>query len=216
MADTVQDVLERTKVREAVAVFQSADSLESAANELLMAGFDRADLDVMTTVDVAKEKLAGHYKQADDAAKGPRVPHQAFVAREDKALLSAGVFGVLTYVGATTAALGVVASGGALALAAAAALAGGAAAGGFGALIARLIGRGPAQELQEQMAQGGLVLMVRVRTTEREKRAEEILRKHGGAHVHVQEVELQKRLADIPLSSIRPDPWLGDERLGEI
>ena len=215
MAEAGEDVLERTKVREALAVFQSAERLEAAASELLTAGFDRADLDLMTTVETAKEKLAGQYEPTEDLGKTPNAPHRAFIGKEDKTLLLAGVFGVLTYIGATAAALGVVASGGAVALAAAAALAGGAAAGGLGALITKLIGREPAQALQEQMAQGGLVLSVRVRTPEHEKRAEDILRKHGGTQVRVQEVEIQKRLADIPLSSVRPDPWLGGERLGE-
>jgi hypothetical protein len=71
----------------------------------------------------------------------PKVPRRAFVAREDTRLVTANIAGILTYIGATAAALGVVASGGTLLLAVAAAAAGGATAGGIGALIARAIGR---------------------------------------------------------------------------
>jgi hypothetical protein len=38
--------------------------------------------------------------------------------------------------------------------------------------------------------------------------------RHGGEAVHVHEIELAKRPEDLPLHSLRPDPWLGDERLG--
>jgi hypothetical protein len=41
-----------------------------------------------------------------------------------------------------------------------------------------------------------------------------LLREHGGNAIHVHEVDLVMHTRDIPLSSLRPDPWLGDERLG--
>jgi hypothetical protein len=38
--------------------------------------------------------------------------------------------------------------------------------------------------------------------------------RHGGEAVHVHEIELAKRTEGLPLASLRPDPWLGDEPLG--
>jgi hypothetical protein len=35
----------------------------------------------------------------------------------------------------------------------------------------------------------------------------------GARNIRVHEVELKKSLRDIPLAEIRPDPWLGDEKL---
>jgi hypothetical protein len=61
----------------------------------------------------------------------------------------------------------------------------------------------------------GLLIWVRVRSPEKEAQAREILVRHGGQAVHVHEIELAKRLEDLPLHSLRPDPWLGDERLGQ-
>ncbi|MEA2995828.1 MAG: hypothetical protein QOG74_1377, partial [Alphaproteobacteria bacterium] len=61
----------------------------------------------------------------------------------------------------------------------------------------------------------GLILWVRVRDREREDEAQEILLRHGAQAVRVHEVEIAKRVEDIPLSSLRPDPWL-DERLGDV
>ena len=62
---------------------------------------------------------------------------------------------------------------------------------------------------------GGIVIWVRVRSPEKEAEAQEILLRHGAQAVHIHEIELAKMPEDIPLASLRPDPWLGDERLGQ-
>jgi hypothetical protein len=61
----------------------------------------------------------------------------------------------------------------------------------------------------------GLVIWVRVRSAEKEAEAQEILLRHGAEAVHVHEIELAKTPEDLPLHSLRADPWLGDERLGQ-
>jgi hypothetical protein len=60
----------------------------------------------------------------------------------------------------------------------------------------------------------GIVLWVRVRTPEQEAKAQEILQRNGGRAVRIHEIEIEKRAEDLPLSSLRPDPWLGSEPLG--
>ena len=210
-----ETVIDRVKVREVAGVFRSRDALEAAIGALLRAGFNGADVSVMAGLDAVRERLGSIYLAAQELADIPSVPRRAYIARDDVTTTTALAAGVLTYVGATAAVLGVVASGGTLALALAAAAAGGAAAGGTGALIARLLGRQQAKELESQMATGGLVLWVRVRSPGREELAQQILRGHGAEAVRVHEIEIEKRLEDVPLSSLRPDPWLGDERLGQ-
>ena len=64
------------------------------------------------------------------------------------------------------------------------------------------------------MAAHGIVLWVRVRTPDQEDRAQQILRQNGGQAIRIHEIEVEKHPEDIPLSSLRPDPWLGNERLG--
>jgi hypothetical protein len=204
----------RIKVREVAAVFRSRQALDEAVDALLLAGFDRADIDLMASVEAVRQKLGGIYAPAEELADVPDVPRRAFTTREDVVIPLANVAGILTYIGATAAALGVVASGGALALAAVAAAAGGVAGGGLGALIARSLGRQEAQALEEAIGKGGLVLWVRVRSPEREAKAQEILREHGGEAVRVHEIEIDKRFEDMPLSSLVVDPWLGSEPLG--
>jgi hypothetical protein len=217
MSTTSDAVLDRVKVREVAGIFPSRESLEAGVDALLLAGFDRADIDLMASVDTVREKLGGVYVAIKELPDVPHVPRRAFVAREDVAVPLAGAAGILTFIGATAAALGVVASGGALALAATAAAAGGTAAGGIGALLAsRFLGRQEAKELETQLAAGGLVLWVRVRSPEKENKAQQILKKHGAEAVRVHEIEIAKRLEDVPLSSLRPDPWLGNETLGQL
>jgi hypothetical protein len=206
---------DRIKVREVTGVLPTREALDIAVDGLLLAGFDRADIDLMASVDAVVEKLGGLYAPTPELADLPEVPRQAFKAHEDVTIPMAGAAGILVYLGATAAALGVVASGGALALVVAAAAAGGTAAGGIGVLIARSLGRKHARELEEQMALGGLVLWVRVRSPEREEKAQQILQTHGAQAVRVHEIEIDKRFEDVPLSSLVLDPWLGSEPLGE-
>jgi len=211
MSEPSDTAIERIKVREVAGVFRSREALEAAIDALLLAGFDRADIDLMAGADAVKEKLGSIYVPVEELPDVPGVPRRAFLAREDITIPLAGAAGILIYLGATAAVLGVVASGGALALAAAAT----AAAGGLGVLIARLLGQEQAKELEGLMATGGLVLWVRIRSPDREKKAQQILREKGAEAVRVHEIELEKRLEDLPLSSVRPDPWLGSEPLGQ-
>jgi hypothetical protein len=206
--------LERIKVREAAGVFHTRDSLEAAIDALLRSGFDRADIDIMAGVDAVQQKLGAVYAAAEKSPDLPSAPRHAYIARKETTTPLALTAGILTYIGATAAAAGVVASGGSLAVALVAAAAGGAAGAGLGVRIAHKLGLGAAQELEERMERGGLVLWVRVRSPQHETKAQEILRQHGGEAVRVHEIEIEKRLEDIPLSSLRPDPWLGSEPLG--
>jgi hypothetical protein len=215
MAEPVAATEERIKVREVTGVAHSRDALETAVGALLESGFDRADVDIMAGTDAIAEKLGGIYAPIEELADVPQAPRRFFRAREDVTVPLAGAAGILTYIGATAAALGVVASGGALAAAVAAAAAGGAAAGGIGALVARSLGQEEARELEHQIALGGVVLWVRVRSPEEEQKAQQILSEHGAEAVRVHEIEVDKRFEGSPLDGVVLDPWLGDEPLGE-
>ena len=209
-------VVARAKVREAAGVFRAREQLDDAITALLLAGFDRADIDLMASADAVRRKLGGAYVAAEELADVPGVPRKAFVAREDVTTVVAGIAGILTYIGATASAIAVVASGGALASVAAAAMIGGGLTGGTGAfLIHQILGQERGDELETLMEAGGLVLWVRVRNPIQEKTAIELLRRHGGAAVRVHEIELENCLDNIPLSSIKPDPLLG-EPLGKL
>jgi hypothetical protein len=199
-------VLETVKVHEVAGVFRSREDLDGAVDDLLLAGFDRADIDLMASRDAVREKLGKIYIATEELPDIRSVPRQAYVARHEATGALVLVAGVLTTVGVTAAALSIVASGGALALALAAS-----AIGSTGVLIARHLGRERAKELETQMTAGGLVLWVRTRSAERDAKAQQILRNHGAEAVRVHEIEIEKRLEDVPLGSL----LLGDERLGQ-
>jgi hypothetical protein len=61
----------------------------------------------------------------------------------------------------------------------------------------------------------GLIIWVRVRSAEKEAEVQEILLRHGASAVQVHEIELAERPEDLPLHSLRADPWLGDKPLGQ-
>jgi hypothetical protein len=88
---------------------------------------------------------------------------------------------------------------------------------GFIALLttARVFRTEQAKGLAALMSRHGLVLWVRPRSPEQEAMAQEFLLKHGARAVRVHEIEIEKRPEDLPLGSLRPDPWLGSERLGQ-
>jgi hypothetical protein len=158
-------------VREVVGVFNSPENLEEAIDELLSAGFDRAELSLLASEHAVEEKLRHQYEKAGTLADDPTVPRAAYVSTEAIGGAAGGLIGGLMYVGAIVAASAVVASGGTLAA----------------AIVAAGLTGGDhhAHYLQEQMNHGGLLLWVHARDVALEKRAIEILKKHSGADVHV-------------------------------
>ena len=66
-------------VREAVGVFQDAASLQCAADELLLNGFDRSFLSLMATGAAVERELGPRYCRVEEMADDPSAPHVAFV-----------------------------------------------------------------------------------------------------------------------------------------
>jgi hypothetical protein len=87
---------------------------------------------------------------------------------------------------------------------------------GLGLIVAKyFLGEQKIKGLEPLMAARGLIMWVRVRSDEQEDQARELLISHGAHAVRVHEIEIAKTPDDLPLGSIRPDPWLGSERLGQ-
>ena len=171
-------------VREVVAVFHSAEDLESAIDHLLSSGFHRSELSLLASEHAVENKLGHHYRRATDAADDPSLPRAAFVSTAAIGDAEGGLIGGLAYVGATVAIGLVVVSGGALAATIAAAALAGGAGGLVGSILARWVGHHHANYLQEQIEKGGLLLWVRTSNPADESRAMEILRDHNGDGVH--------------------------------
>ncbi len=175
-------------VREAVGVFSSEETMQAAIDELLVSGFDRAELSLLASEAAVTEKLGRRYRKVSELEDDPDVPSAAYVSPEAIGDAEGAVIGALIYVGAGVLMGPVAAAGGGIVAIAAAAVAGGAAGGGIGALLARMIGKSHADHIQRQLDNGGLILWVRVWDAAREAKALDILKRHSGQDVHVHEI----------------------------
>jgi hypothetical protein len=171
-------------VCEVVGVFHKAEDLESAIDELLISGFDRAELSLLASEAAVAEKLGGYYRPASELADDPAAPRAAFVSSAAIGDAEGALIGGLAYVGATVAIGAVVMSGGALAAAVTAAVLAGGTGGLIGTALAQWVGHHHAAYLQNQVENGGLLLWVRAWSESDEARALEIIAKHAADKVH--------------------------------
>ncbi|NQV79018.1 MAG: hypothetical protein HQ495_00610 [Alphaproteobacteria bacterium] len=179
---------EKQTIREAVAVFDKADALEAAIEDLENAGFDRADISLLASAAAVTEKLGHLYIQAEQLEDDPAVPRVAFVSSESIHEAEGAVVGGLFFVGAVAAAGAVVSSGGTLVAVLGAAAAAGGSGVAIGSVLANAVKRHHAEHLQSQIDHGGLLLWVHLRDAEREQRALGILRQTSAHDVHVHDI----------------------------
>ena len=214
-ANTSDTVLGRARVREVTGVFHSRAALDVAAGELLLMGFDRADVDVVASLDEVRKRLGAPYVAPEELADVPQTPRRPFIAGEDVTAFKVVIASTLGAIAAGATVLLMSLSGGSSGEAGVAAAVVGIVAAGAGFLLAvRIFKRDEAQGLDNLMATRGLILWVRVRSPEQEALAQEILRAHRAQAVRVHDIEIEKRAEDLPLGTVRPDPWLGSEPLG--
>ncbi len=175
-------------VREVVGVFHDEKTLQSAVDELLISGFDRAQMSLLAGHRAVEEKLGHMYERVAEVEDDPEAPHIAYIGSDSRVEAEAGLIGGLAYVGAVATVGAIVASGGTVA----AALLGAAAAGGAGGLIgaglASFIDQHHADYLEEQLSRGGLLLWVNTPDEDHERRASDILRRHSADDIHVHEL----------------------------
>lgn len=175
-------------IREAVGIFVDARTLRRAIDELTAAGFENAELGLVAGDFSVKQKLGHLFSETNKNADDPDAPRTAFVASESVGDTPRALLGGALTVGAVIAGGAVVASAGVLGGAIALAAAGGAAVGGMGAILAGLIGQSDAEFLEEQVGEGHLLLFVRTRDADRERRAKTILEKHAAHDVRIYSV----------------------------
>jgi hypothetical protein len=186
-SETADQVAEDdTFVREAVAVFHSADDLQNAIDELLRSGFHRSALSLLATEAEVVAKLGHVYRKTTDLADNPAVPRTAYVSPEAVGDGQGAIIATLMYVAAGVLMGPVAAARGSFAALAAAAAIGGGAAGLLGTWLAKLIGDRHAMRIQGHLDRGGLLLWVRTWNRDQESLAVEILQQHSGRDVHIQ------------------------------
>ncbi len=199
---------ETTTIREAVGVFHEWNALQAAVDELESSGFDRAELSLLAGEQAVQDKLGHVYEKVADLEDDPDTPRAAYMARDSLTEAKTGVVGGLAYVGAVAAVGAIVASGGTLAWTIGGAALAGGGGGLIGAVAARWIGHDQAKDLQAKLDKGGLLLWVRLRDPEHEKRAVDVLTKHSADDVHVHDLPTTRDPETDPLAGIQPDPFL--------
>ena len=170
-------------VREAVGVFAEADKVHEAIDDLLASGFRHEELGLLAGEYTVRQSLGDFYTQTNQFADSVDAPTTAFVAKE-KAGVHA-LLGSLFFAGSTAGAGAAVASAAILGGGLVAAVAGAVAIGAVGAVLARVIHESDAEELEEQVEEGHLLLFVRVRDAAAEKRGIEVLQQHTSIEVKV-------------------------------
>jgi hypothetical protein len=175
---------ERESICEVVGVFHEADELESAIDELLSTGFDRAQISLLASERAIEDKLKSRRQPVTRLADDPIAPRTPYVSTAAIGDAKGALIGGLTYVGATSAIGAVVMAGGALATILIAAVVAGGAGTLLGSILARLVGQHHADNLNEHIESGGLLLWVQAWEPEDEPLAISILRKYGGIDIH--------------------------------
>jgi hypothetical protein len=196
-------------VREAVGVFQSEVALQSAADELLIAGFDRADLSLLADARTVEQTLGHAYKRIAEIEDDPTVPKRAYAGSDSRTEAEGAIVSGLMYVGAVGAVGAVVASGGTVAAALIGAAVIGGAGGLIGTILARFIEHRHAHGLQSHLDRGGLLLWVRTSDVAHESRACEILMRAGAQDVHLHCLNSPATEQEVSAFPDSGTPWAG-------
>jgi hypothetical protein len=176
------------RVLEAVGVFANPDALEAAVDELENAGFDRASISVLGSDDEIKKRIGRFYHSVAEIEDDMRAPRASLVSLRTRFKEEATAIAFPLYVGGLAGVAAVVASGGALALAIAAAIIGSATGASLGGLLASAIAEHHAKQIEELIAQGGLVLWVKIADDDATRRALAVLENAGARNVHIHEI----------------------------
>jgi hypothetical protein len=209
-------VLERARVREVTGVFHSHPALEDAVEALLLSGFDRADIDRVADPETVRRRVGDSYVAAEELADVARTARRPMFTHDDissAVAVGGSLFGCAIALAAAFVVL--VSGGGPLTTGIVAVIAGVLAGGAAAVTIMHFLRRERQRGLESLMTARGLIVWVRVHSPEREAIAQQILQEHGARAVRVHEIEIEKHPEEIPLSSLRPDPWLGPERLAQ-
>jgi outer membrane lipoprotein SlyB len=176
---------EDAKVREAVAVMENVDSLETAVEELREAGFAADAISLLAGHATVERKLGRMYERVEDLEDDPAAPRTAFVSSRTVERREGMIMGSMTTLPTLIAAGTVVASAGAVA----AAIAGTAVTGALiGKVLASWMDKRHATWLEEQLERGGILLWVRTADEAEARLALEILGRYAAHDIHIHEI----------------------------
>lgn len=178
----------RGNVREAVAVFDSRDSLQQAIDDLSLAGFQRHELSLLANDQTIRDRLGHVPARVEDMAHNPDAPRQSFISPEDAGSAQGVAVGFPAYVGAILATGAVLATGGTALAAAAMAAAAGVGSGAAGSFLSQWLSDKRNEPMLQHLDKGGILLWVNVGDAARERIAVEILNRHAVREAEVHDI----------------------------
>jgi len=168
-------------IREVVAVFDDAETLESAVFDLETHGFDRAAFSLLANEDAVERKLGRRYRRIEEMEDEPEAPRETFFSRVSRLEAEFGLAPALAFIAALAVGIGATSITVPILVAAGSG-------GAIGAALGRMVHRHHAERLQEQLERGGLLLWVNVRNPEEERKAITVLKAHAARDVHAHEL----------------------------
>lgn len=175
---------------EIVGVFDSDAKMQKAIDQLLISGFNHADVTLLASEETIEKTpdLAWHTSQhlEDD----PETPRAAYVSPESFGDAQGALIATLIYIGAVGTAGLIIGGSGPLGGAIVTIAVAGGLGGAVGTLLARILKKHHAHDLADHLARGGLLLWVRTPSAFKQARATEILRQYGATDVHAHDLPL--------------------------
>lgn len=168
-------------VREVVAVFDDEKALDKAVHALKERGFDSDAFSLLASEDAVEKSLGHRYRTVKAVEDLPSVPRDTFfsrIARLEEDYLPVPVLasiGALAFAFVSPIPTVVIAAGAGAAL---------------GAVLGRVAHEPFVAKIQEQLARGGLLLWVRVRTAQQKQTALEVLQAQSAHDVHAHEIKV--------------------------
>jgi hypothetical protein len=208
-------VIETERVREVVGVIHNRAALETIEEKLMERGFDRGDIDLIANIGLADGRRSNSPREPDRTPEAADFDRHEVVVADDQVGASVLAYGTMAGLGGMIGALVPLAIGASFLWVAAGVY--------IGVLIGFVVGRvvrnwilglTAMRRIVGGLRGDGIAILIRVRNRADERKALTIVRAFGAEGVHAHEVRLQKTLHEVPLAAIKPDPWLGNDRLG--
>jgi hypothetical protein len=198
--------------REVVGVFSDPETMDRAVTQLGVAGFAHAAISVLGLDKDGSFNVAPMSGSSRDIADNPAAPQGTYISEGTRNEGEAVAVGVPLTIGGFAGAWAVAAAGGALIAAIGATVVGGVVGAGLGALLFRAVAYKRAENIETQLAKGGMVLWVTTPDAAAEERATEVLTRCGAKDVHSHTIAREWGVDDAPLHNFQPDPFLAAER----
>lgn len=197
-------------LREAVGVFDDLERIQSSVDELLLAGFDRSEISTVASRTTIERQLGRGYLDVSEIEDDLTIPRTVFVSKTSLGDAEGVLIAVCVYVFAVVAAGVMAAAQASSTILILTVIVSGAVGGLIGYYLARRVDQRHARAFREQLEHGGLILWVNLHNVRQEKRAIEILQRHGARHIHVHDVPepAPVQLSDeLKLRHLWPTAW---------